>query len=1295
MDSSRKHINPSPQKNANFISKLFFCWLLPFFKFGYSNNLKTTDIYDTLQQDKCESYIDKLQKNWTKELDGRKEKKPSLKTAIFKTFAISYSFSGINTFVQAVIIKALQPLVLAEYIRYFDKSQKYTTFGEYSGWILASAVVLLAFLYAILYHHSQFDSQRVGMRVRVGLSSLVYRKLLKLNQSSLNKSPAGKLVNLLSNDLQRLDTCSQFLHYMWIMPFQAAVCFYILYQNLGIAAVAGTVALIIEGIPIQGYFSKLQGKLRSKIAEKTDLRVKLMNEIVSGIKVIKMYAWEKSFAKIVEQSRCDEVANITITSRIKGVTLALMVITERFGLYCSIICYVLLGNRINAEQVFSSAQLFNSLQLFMCIFYPCAIASYAESVVSVKRIEKFLLLEENDFIAPTDDTDDKRGTIFIEKASGSWSGSNVETLSNMSLKLKPGKLCCVVGSVGSGKTSLLQMILKELPLSIGSLEVHGKVSYASQEPWLFVSSVRDNILFGRPYDRKRYRDVVQVCALQTDLDQFPFGDRTMVEERGVSLSGGQRARINLARAIYADADIYLLDDPLSAVDTRVGKHLFEKCIKGYLKDKTTILVTHQLQFLKEADIIVIIENGKIQKMGNYNEVSDEDLSALHLEADENKTPLQHVTEKLLEKRESIAVSEHIPEEILEEMATGAIPFSVYVKYYGYGTGIFGFIVMTFLFIIAQLSCNGGDLWLTYWVNQESEINYETSVHLLDDYGLNQTTYKYTVFTNEEDRYMIIYSIFILASIILTPIRSLNFTRIVMNSSRNLHHKMFRNVLEAPMKFFDTNPSGRILNRFSNDMGIIDELIPQAFIDFIQVFLVLIGILLIIFIKVPYMIVPALLLSVGFYYMRLVYIKTSQDVKRLEVVNRGPVFSHLIATIDGMTTIRASQAEEMIIKEFDILLDQHSSAWYLYIAANEVFGFILDVMSTLFIAVVTYQFLLFESSEEVTGSVGLTLSQCLILTGMLQYGVRKTTEVTNNMTSVERVLQYTDLEKETDGEMQKELTTKDLVETYKPVDVNWCECGEIKFKNVYLYYDPASEPVLKNLNITIESGHKIGVVGRTGAGKSTLIAALFRLTKIEGSIIIDDVDITKLRLSELRSKISIIPQEPVLFSATVRFNVDPFGKVSDEEIWRALENVELRHAITSLDSEIREGGSNFSTGQRQLLCLARAIVRNNKILVLDEATANVDPSTDVLIQQTIRKNFSGCTVITIAHRLNTIMDSDKVLVMDSGRAVEYEHPHVLLQNPEGYFTKMLMETGTKIENNLRKIAEEYYTNQFNY
>ncbi|KAG5881447.1 hypothetical protein JTB14_037665 [Gonioctena quinquepunctata] len=1312
MDSSKKYDYPSPELSANVFSKFFFCWIFPFFKRGYNNDLELKDIYSTTPGDQCGHLADELEKNWE---------------------------------IEVIILKSLHPIILAEYIRYFEDTAKYNEeLGQYSGWVLGSGVVLVAFLIMVLLHHAHLGCQRIGMRVRVACSSLVYRKLLKLNQASLGKAAPGKLVNLLSNDLQRFDLASMYLHYIWLMPIQAVVGFYIMYRNVGVAALAGMIAMVLEGIPLQGYLSKIQGKYRFQIAEETDHRVKLMNEIMAGIRVIKMYAWEKSFAKIVEIAREKEINVISKTSYVRGVSLSMMVFTERLSLYLTIVAFVLLGNELTSEAVFSMAQLFNTAQMYICIFYPNALATYAEAKVSVGRLEEFLSLEENGSRAVLNGvvSAQKLGRIKTEKATASWSlYPTMDTLMDINLDIAPGTLCCVVGSVGSGKSSLLHMLLRELPLNCGRVDISGEISYASQEPWLFVSSVRDNILFGRPYVKQRYDEVVRVCALETDFLQFPFGDRTPVEERGVSLSGGQRARINLARAVYATADVYLFDDPLSAVDTHVSKHLLEQCIRGYLRNKTRILVTHQLQVLKQADLVVIIEKGRIQKIGTYAEISENELTNLHT--------VPHLDEKLhetdLRKKSWIAeisqdqfMDEEEPQENKEAMEKGSIPLSTYWKYYRHGASVCFFLFVAILIVVAQAASNACDLWVTHWTNMEATIFNTTNVIPSENMTLSTNT---TPFANgirviepdpntlyrldnisplkdtindtypdyedekEEEKpffpiepqeyYIIVYSVFMLASILLTPARSILFYKIFMTASKNLHNKMFTNVLAAPMRFFDTNPSGRILSRFSNDMGLIDELLPKASLDAVQVFMVLGGILAIVFIVSPWMMVPAGVLAIVFYYLRMIYIRTAQSVKRLEGVNRAPVFSHILASLYGMPTIRASKAQDMVISEFDALQDQHTSTWFMYLSSSEIFGFYLDLISTVFIAIVTFQFIVFKSGSETSGDVGLVISQSLILTGMLQIGVRQTAEVASNMISVERVLQYTKLEREANAEEDR--SAKNMSEdwshyatmTYMDPDKNWPQSGAVRFKNVFLMYAADAPPVLKNLNVEIEAGEKVGIVGRTGAGKSTLISALFRLAPIEGAIVIDGTDTSRLRLRDLRSKISIIPQEPVLFSSTIRYNLDPFDVVSDEGIWQALENVELKNAIENLDQNVCEGGSNFSAGQRQLLCLARAIVRNNKVLVLDEATANVDPNTDLLIQKTIRENFKHCTVLTIAHRLNTIMDNDKVLVMDAGEAVEFAHPHVLLQNPEGYFTRMVRQTGPSMEASLRKIAKDHF------
>ncbi|KAI2474204.1 ATP binding cassette (ABC) transporter subfamily C member, partial [Diabrotica virgifera virgifera] len=963
-----------------------------------------------------------------------------------------------------------------------------------------------------------------------------------------------------------------------------------------------------------------------------------------------------------------EIDSITKSSYIHGMLSAMSVFTERFALFIVVITFVLMEGRISGDIVFSMAQLVNTVQMIFAMFFPRALSTYAEAKVSIKRIEEFLLLEETTpkkKLGENDTLAGKPGEIELFNVTASWSENPITpTLVDLNLHLTPGTLCCVVGNVGSGKSSTLHLLLKELSPTNGKVNVYGNVAYASQEPWLFVSNVRENILFGRPYDKKRYQEVIRVCSLERDLKELPHGDKTLVGERGAALSGGQKARVNLARAVYSDADIYLFDDPLSAVDTKVGRHLFDECMVKYLKNKTRILVTHQLQYMKKADIIVILNNGRIEKAANFSALSQDELNVLQQEPepeeDENEVKKERskversqstISEKTLrsehyQSNTSLSVSEE-PEDKSnergeEEVEQGTVPFSIFVEYFRSGAGVFFLTFTAVAFIAGQAFTSITDLWLTHWTNVEGKYYADmlaANVENTSETNRNNLTNTLTTLlplttsadpvlltlptlpTNisvmesmltissvidtttvrieaeqvyDQNRYIIIYTILMFSSMILLTLRSFLYFIVCMSSSRTLHNKMFSNILQAPMRFFDTNPSGRILNRFSKDMGAIDEMLPKTGIDTIQIFTVLVGVLVLVFIVTPWMIIPTILIGFLFYYCRNIYLASAQSIKRWEGVAKAPVFSHVSATLQGISTIRASNSEEMVIKEFDVLQDQHTGTYVCFLVSSTAFGLYLDIISTLFLGLLTYQFLIFSVDSTAGGNVGLVLSQSLILTGMLQYGVRQTAEAISNMISVERVLQYTKLEKEGPFESL----------TKPPRD--WPEKGKIIFKNTFLRYSLDVPPALKNLNIEVNSGEKVGIVGRTGAGKSTLIASLFRLAPIEGTISIDNLNTAEIGLKDLRLNVSIIPQEPVLFSESVRYNLDPFEKYSDEILWKAIESVELKHAITDLNQTVSEGGSNFSAGQRQLLCLARAIVRNNKVLVMDEATANVDP-----------------------------------------------------------------------------------------
>nr|CAD7589683.1 unnamed protein product [Timema genevievae] len=1250
-----------------------------------------------------------------------------------------------------------QPLLLGKVIEYFTPNSTMTIEEAY---MYGAGMIVNVYLMVIMDHHYNLSAAAVGMRIRIACCSLIYRKVLKLSMVSSGKTTTGWLVNLLSNDVNRFDMVTLFLHFIWIAPLQVLLVTYFLWQYVGVAAFIGVAFIFLQTIPVQSYMSKLTSDLREKIAVKTDERVRLMNEIICGIQVIKMYAWEKPFANMVALVRRSEIDLVRSTSYLRGVYMSFMVFTERTSLFVTLIAYVLLGNTISSDKVYSMAQFYNVLNLSLAIFYPMALSTGAEAMVSVDRIQEFLMQEEITPRKAIPSTVTQNGMkscslgVTIKNGCAKWSPSDAQpTLSDICLHVKPGALCAIIGPVGSGKSSLLQAVLGELPLETGSLLVDSDISYASQEPWLFVGSVRQNILFGQPYEKKRYQEVVRVCALERDLQLFPYGDKTIVGERGVSLSGGQRARINLARAVYRESDVYLLDDPLSAVDTHVGKHLFEECITSYLRGKARILVTHQLQHIKYADHIVILNNGLIEVQGTYTELTASNINFAALlnsePAEENteKATLQNLSRQTShmsrqtshDSTQSIVDEENEdnePDENTELLATGSMKMSLYAKYFKMGGGACLLLMLVLSLIIGQSASSGSDYWVTFWTNQEQLRKHYANMNTLEDQPMNVLAWNTTpfpgaknteldnssginvynsltnmssvplpgdnqdtmsplcspgdltcisrrnytspvLFSTEVSLY--IYSGCIVACVLLTLLRSIFFFKVCMNASIGLHDTMFRSILQGTMRFFDTNPSGRVLNRFSKDMGAIDEQLPILMLEVIQIFLVMSGILTMVSIVNYMLIIPMLCVAPLYYKIRSIYLCTAQDIKRLEGVTRSPVFSHVSASFNGLTTIRASGAQEMLRKEFDSHQDLHTSAWYLTIAATIAFGFWLDCISNVFVGCVTLSFLVFE--EGMLGAdVGLAISQSLILSGMLQYGIRQTAEVVNQMTAVERVLEYTKIDKEQGINSESE----------KKVPVTWPSKGAIQFDHTSMSYSNSDPPVLRDLNFVIEPAQKVGIVGRTGAGKSSLISALFRLAKLEGSIKIDQVDTQTVRLHDLRSRISIIPQEPVLFSASLRDNLDPFNNYQDDTLWNALEEVELKDSVESLSHKVNAGGTNFSAGQRQLVCLARAIVRNSKVLVLDEATANVDPQTDTLIQGTIRRKFADCTVLTIAHRLNTVMDSDKVLVMDAGTMVEFGHPYELLQNQGGYFYNMVQETGKSTAEQLYQIAQQAYT-----
>ncbi|KAL1513419.1 hypothetical protein ABEB36_002836 [Hypothenemus hampei] len=1294
--SEKKEKSAHPYGNANIFSKLLFTWQLPLFWKGFKRDLLEEDIYPALDSHESKYLGDKLNRQWSRQL---KLKVPSLWKALIGVFGKQMLYIGVFYFSIDIFTRLTIPLFLAELLKYYEP---HSNMSKTDAYYYAGAIVICTFFSAAFQHTYMLHVFHLGMKIRVATSTLIYRKALKLSKSALAETTVGQMVNLISNDVGRFELATLHLHNLWLAPTETLIVLVLIYFYVGFTGMLG-VFFMLAFIPYQMYMGKKTSVYRLATAFKTDERIRLMNEIISGIQVIKMYTWEKPFAKLVEISRRKEMEQIKKISVIRAIMMSFNLFLNSTAIYACILTYVLIGKPLNAEYVYILQSLYGVLRVTVTMFFPQGITQFAEANISVKRIKNFLLYDEVNFDSSSmffNSLESKENVnltnhqpigIHMENAALKWIQSRSENnLENINMDVGSHELAVIIGPVGSGKTTLLHGILGELTAQSGTIQVNGKMSYASQDPWLFVGSVRQNIIFGQPFDARRYQKIVKVCQLQRDLALFPHGDNTIVGERGVSLSGGQRARINLARAVYKDADIYLLDDPLSAVDAHVGRRMFEECITGYLKDKCVVLVTHQLQYLKTVQKIYLLDNGKVEHSGTYKEIQNSGIKFTKLldelkdiideEEDETQSVNSENMDPLKQRRVSIKEvvikEDKAPEVEREGRGSGKITWNIYSSYFVSGGHWCKIFSLFLIFVIAQFLSSLVEYYLKVWVNmnQLKKIEAESIQSTI-----NHSAFEEFWLTHmSQNVILIIYTILIIVVIILTVGRSLAFYRFCNKASVRLHNNMFYKIVYATMRFFNTNTTGRILNRFSKDMNQVDEMLPMTLLDTLQIALYVLAISVLIATVNPWMLLPTIVILIIFYYIRVVYLATSRDIKRLEALTRSPIYSHLTTSLQGLTTIRAFGAQKILKDEFNHYQDAYSSAYFMFLAANRTFGFWLDMHCVIFIAIVTLSFLVFDT-ESFGGNVGIAITQAMNLTGMFQWGMRQWSELENTMTCVERIKQYADI-----------LPEQDINTTEPPND--WPRNGILIFDNLSLRYAIEEPYILKNLTFTIKNGEKIGIVGRTGAGKSSIIIALFRLAINEGRIIIDGIDTNRISLNKLRSTISIIPQEPVLFSGSLRKNLDPFDEFSDESIWNALEEVELKSAVSNLpgalNSVMSEGGSNFSTGQRQLVCLARAIIRNNKILVLDEATANVDPQTDSLIQETIRKKFSNCTVLTIAHRLHTIMDSDKVLVMDAGCVVEFGHPYELLEK-NGIFYELVQQTGKAMAETLSTIAKETY------
>ncbi|KAH9261828.1 hypothetical protein BASA81_000484 [Batrachochytrium salamandrivorans] len=1162
-----------------------------------------------------------------------------------------------------------------------------------------------------------------GWRARSALSNAVYRKSLRLSLASRQSKTLGEIVNLMQLDASKIEACFLTLHTTWDGVLQIVGYTMILYWIIDWAAFVG-LAFMVTLIPIQGRVMKSLIANDRKAVKITDERVKVVNEAIQGVMGVKMSSWEDSLSAKIESIRQREVALLRQSIGLKAFSSAYMMSTPAMTAVVAIAVYAsVLGGVINPSVMFSALNTFSQLR-FPLMLYPAALAQIASAMVSRKRLAEFLAMEEVSFPCEEREVamegeEDADLVLKLDKATVFWSDPakpaapanapsatvSVTTemkptpaLRDVSLSIKRGDLVAIVGSVGQGKTALVNTMLREMFLESGSLTMYRKqgtspsyISFAGQMPWIVNASVRDNILFGSEMDREWYDEVITACQLLTDLESFADGDETEIGERGVSLSGGQKQRVAIARAAYKsrESHMVILDDPLSALDPAVANLLFEECLLGLLGDQTRVVVTNNLDVLQHCDMIVVVDKndnvggGQITEQGTYQSLMGDPKSTFAQLMTRHRGPeaggegkdkpkrtksaqqlsTRSVTDNNKQQQPTVMIK-------AEERAKGAVAGSLYLAYIRAGGGLVLFAVLFCIFLLSL-----GFSWLnTYWITLwTSAVDFTNG-----SYTENSLTF-----------YLVGFALTAVFMALSTFLRTVLLMVMAANATTQLHKQLLTSVLHAPTRFFDQTPTGRILQRFSYDIRVLDyETGEQAGMFMFSAMFVLLSVGTMIGVTPIFaaFVVP----MIGLYFVMLQFYRpVMRDAKRLGSIATSPVYSSLSETLGGVATVRAFRAQDQFLQSNLLAVNRMIRMVMTVKLCERWLGVRLEMMGSAIALVAAMLCVQAVIAGTITaGLAGLSLSYAMNTTGLLSVTVRSFTMFEASMNSVERVRfmgNYIDQEKWREEDYDNEDEEKGGGKVVPPLD--WPQRGEIEVTDLSVRYRDDTPLILRSISFHIAAGEKIGIAGRTGSGKSSLFLALMRIVEPQpGSVVkIDGLDVSRMTLFQLRSKIAIAPQLSVLFSGTLRYNLDPFSRYGDLEVWQALEKVGLAESIKTnliqgLESKVSEYGENFSQGERQLISLCRAVLAKPTVLMLDEASASLDMNTDELIQRTIREQFSTATLLVIAHRLDTIARSDRIMVLGAGSILEFASPKELLQNPNSELSLAVQEmsSGSKFQ-----------------
>ncbi|KAL5210026.1 hypothetical protein ABZP36_005649 [Zizania latifolia] len=1272
----------TPYGDAGIVSLATLSWLSPLLSVGAKRPLELADIPLMAHKDRAKSCYKAMSSHYERQRMECPGSEPSLAWAILKSFwreaVINGSFAAVNT-----VVSYVGPYLISYFVDYLSGKIVF----HHEGYILASVFFVAKLLETLTARQWYLGVDVMGIHVKSGLTAMVYKKGLRLSNASRQSHTSGEIVNYMAVDVQRVGDYAWYFHDIWMLPLQIILALVILYKNVGIAMVSTLVATalsIAASVPV----AKLQEQYQDKLMTSKDERMRKTAECLKNMRILKLQAWEDRYRLKLEEMRNVECKWLRWALYSQA---AVTFVFWSSPIFVAVITFgtcILLGGELTAGGVLSALATFRILQEPLRNF-PDLISMIAQTRVSLDRLSHFLQQEElpddATITVPQASTDK---AIDIKDATFSWDPSSpTPTLSGIHLSVVRGMRAAVCGVIGSGKSSLLSSILGEIPKLCGQVKVSGSAAYVPQTAWIQSGNIEENILFGSPMDKQRYKRVIDACSLKKDLQLLQYGDQTIIGDRGINLSGGQKQRVQLARALYQDADIYLLDDPFSAVDAHTGSELFREYILTALASKTVIYVTHQIEFLPAADLILVLKDGHITQAGKYDDLlqAGTDFNALvcaHKEAIETMEIFDDSEEdsvsSIPNKRLTPSVSnidnlknkisgnekpssthgikeKKKPEERKkkrsvqeEERERGRVSLNVYLSYMGEaykGTLIPLIILAQTMFQVLQIASN----WWMAWANPQTEGDAPKTDSVV---------------------LLVVYMSLAFGSSLFVFVRSLLVATFGLATAQKLFVKMLRCVFRAPMSFFDTTPSGRILNRVSVDQSVVDLDIAFRLGGFASTTIQLLGIVAVmskVTWQVLILIVP---MAVACMWMQRYYIASSRELTRILSVQKSPVIHLFSESIAGAATIRGFGQEKRFMKRNLYLLDCFARPLFSSLAAIEWLCLRMELLSTFVFAFCMGILVSFPPGTIEPSMAGLAVTYGLNLNARMSRWILSFCKLENRIISVERIYQYCKLPSEAPL----------LIENCCPPS-SWPENGNIELVDLKVCYKDDLPLVLHGISCMFPGGKKIGIVGRTGSGKSTLIQALFRLIEpTSGQIIIDNINISGIGLHDLRSRLSIIPQDPTLFEGTIRMNLDPLEECTDQEIWEALEKCQLGEVIRSkeekLDSPVLENGDNWSVGQRQLIALGRALLKQAKILVLDEATASVDTATDNLIQKIIRSEFKDCTVCTIAHRIPTVIDSDLVLVLSDGKIAEFDTPHRLLEDKSSMFMQLVSEYSTR-------------------